>query len=163
MRNSSPKAAPIRLRLTLLPFGARLVGKVDEISLPKCGQWIRQGQKFVALVRDGQRAELVSPVEGEVTGINEALFSDAALLNTDPCGQGWFVSVLSLDLTTSFRNLLNGSLACRWMADASSRLPMRIPALAGAVARDGGVAVHDLTVQLPTTRWSERTREFFLT
>jgi len=40
---------------------------------------------------------------------------------------------------------------------------MKIPALADAVAQDGGVAMHDLTVQLPTAKWGEITREFFMT
>ena len=155
--------SPTLVRVGIDDFGARLAGEIDEINLPKRGQWIRQGHKFATLVRDGQKTELVSPVEGEVTSINEALLADAALLNRDPYGQGWFVSVLSPDLTTSFRNLLNGTLARKWMAEAASRLQTRIPALAGAVAQDGGVAVHDLTAQLPTTRWAELTREFFLT
>jgi glycine cleavage system H protein len=155
--------SPALVRVGIDDFGARLVGKIDQITLPKRGQWIRQGQKFATLVRDGQKTELVSPVEGEVTSVNEALLSGVAALNKDPYGQGWFVSVLAPDLPTSFRNLLNGTLARKWMAEASSRLQMRIPALAGAVAQDGGVAMHDLTVQMPTTKWSEVTREFFLT
>ncbi len=155
--------SPTLVRVGVDEFGARLAGKIDAIVLPKRGQWIRQGQKFVTLLREGQKSELVSPVEGEVTSINEALLADAALLNGDPYGKGWFVSVLSPDLATNFRNLLNGSLARKWMAEAVSRLHMRIPALAGAVAQDGGVAVHDLTVHLPTEKWAELTREFFLT
>jgi glycine cleavage system H protein len=155
--------SPTLVRVGLDDFGARLAGKIDEITLPKRGQWIRQGQKFATLVRDGQKTEIVSPVEGEVTAVNEALLGNAAILNSDPYGQAWFASVISPDLPTSFRNLLNGTLARKWMADASSRLQMRIPALAGAVAQDGGVAVHDLTVHMPTTKWSEITREFFLT
>lgn len=155
--------SPTLVRVGVDDFGARLAGKIDEIVLPKRGQWIRQGQKFVTLMRDGQKTELVSPVEGEVTDLNEGLIAEAGLLNGDPYGQGWFVSVLSPDLATSFRNLLNGSLARKWMAEAASRLQMRIPALAGAVAQDGGVAMHDLTVHLPTAKWAEITREFFLT
>lgn len=155
--------SPTLVRVGLDDFGARLAGKIDGIVLPKRGQWIRQGQKFAALLRDGQKAELVSPVEGEVTNVNDALLNDVSLANADPYGEGWFVSVVSPDLQTSFRNLLNGSLARKWMAEASSRLQMRVPALAGAVAQDGGVAVHDLSMHLPTTKWSEITREFFLT
>jgi glycine cleavage system H protein len=155
--------SPTLVRVGIDDFGARLVGKIDEIALPKRGQWVRQGQKFATVVRDGQKTELVSPVEGEVTSVNDALVSNAGALNNDPYGQGWFVSVLSPDLTTSFRNLLSGTLARKWMTEASSRLQARIPALAGAVAQDGGVAVHDLTVQMPTTKWAEITREFFLT
>lgn len=155
--------SPTLVRVGIDDFGARLAGKIDEITLPKRGQWIRQGQKFATLTRDGQKTELVSPVEGEVTSVNEDLLRDASMLGAEPYGNGWFVSVLSPDLPTSFRNLLNGSLARKWMAEAASRLQMRIPALAGAVAQDGGMAVHDLTMHLPTTKWAEVTREFFLT
>jgi glycine cleavage system H protein len=154
--------SPTLARVGIDDFGARLAGKIDEVILPKRGQWVRQGQKFATLVRDGQRADLISPVEGEVTSVNEALLADVSMMNNDPYGHGWLVSVLSPDLPTSFRNLLNGTLARKWIAEAASRLQMRVPTLAGAVAQDGGVAVHDLTVQLPTTKWAEITREFFL-
>src|SRR5215472_12222681 len=66
--------SPTLARVGIDDFGARLAGKIDEVILPKRGQWIRQGQKFATLVRDGQKAELISPVEGEVTSVNEALF-----------------------------------------------------------------------------------------
>ena len=156
--------SPTLVRVGLDDFGARLAGKVDSIILPKRGQWIRQGQKFATLMRDGQKVELVSPVEGEVTNVNDALLLDSSLTNTDPYGKGWFVSVVSPDLQTNFRNLLNGSLARKWMAEAASRLQTRmVPAYAGALAQDGGLAVHDLTLQMPTEKWGEITREFFLT
>lgn len=155
--------SPTLVRVGLDDFGARLAGKIDGVVLPKRGQWLRQGQRFAALLRDGQRVDLVSPVEGEVTKVNDALLLDSALTNSDPYGKGWFVSVVSPDLQTNFRNLLTGTLARKWMLDAADRLQMRIPALAGAVAQDGGVAVHDLTVQMPTEKWAEVTREFFLT
>ena len=73
--------SPTLVRVGVDDFGARLLAKIDEIVLPKRGQWIRQGQKFVTLMRDGQKTELVSPVEGEVTDVNEALLADAGLLN----------------------------------------------------------------------------------
>ena len=155
--------SPTLVRVGLDDFGARLAGKIDGIVLPKRGQWLRQGQKFATLLRDGQKVDLVSPVEGEVTNVNDALLLDNSLTNTDPYGPGWFVSVVSPDLQTNFRNLLDGTLARKWMAEAASRLQMRMPMLAGAVAQDGGIAVHDLTLQMPIQKWGEITREFFLT
>jgi glycine cleavage system H protein len=155
--------SPTLVRVGIDDFGARLAGKVDAIELPKRGQWVRQGQKFATLIRDGQRTDLVSPVEGEVTNVNQALLEDTSLGNLEPYGKGWFISVISPDLQISFRNLLNGSLARKWTAEAASRLQSRMPALAGAVAQDGGVAVHDITMQMPAEKWGEITREFFLT
>jgi glycine cleavage system H protein len=151
------------VRVGIDDFGARLAGKIDGITLPKRGQWLRQGQKFATLHRDGQSVDLVSPVEGEVTNVNAALIANASLSNADPYGEGWFVSVISPDLPVSFRNLLKGNLARKWMAEAASMLQVRVPALAGAVAQDGGVAMHDLTAQLPMEKWGEITHEFFLT
>jgi glycine cleavage system H lipoate-binding protein len=144
-------------------FGARLAGRVDGITLPKRGQWLRQGQKFATLQRNGKQVDLVSPVEGEVTAVNEKLLSNPTAANTDPYGQGWFVSVLSPDLKVSLRNLLNGSLARKWMADAAQQLQLLVPAMAGAVAQDGGLVVRDITPQIPNVKWEEITREFFLT
>jgi glycine cleavage system H lipoate-binding protein len=155
--------SPTLVRVGLDDFGARLAGKVDAIVLPKRGQWLRQGQKFATLQRAGHTVDLVSPVEGEVTGVNDALLSDTATANTDPYGAGWFVSVLAPDLKVSLRNLLNGSLARKWMADAAQQLQMQIPALAGEVAQDGGLAVRDLTPEIPNVKWEDITREFFLT
>jgi len=155
--------SPSLVRVGLDDFAARLAGKVDSITLPKRGQWIRQGQPFVTILRDGNKTELVSPIEGEVTNVNEALAGDSSLPCHDPYGKGWLMSVFSPDAATNFRNLLGGDVARRWMAEAASRLHMRMPAMAGAVAQDGGLAVHDLTAQLPGQKWSEITREFFLT
>lgn len=154
--------SPTLARVGIDDFGARLAGKVDAITLPKRGQWLRQGQKFATLERNGKQVDVVSPVEGEVTAVNDKLLSDPAAANSDPYGQGWFVSVISPDLKISLRNLLNGSLARKWMADAAEQLQGRLPAMAGAVAQDGGLVVHDITPQIPGVKWEEITREFFL-
>lgn len=154
--------SPALVRVGLDDFAARLVGKIDSIILPKRGQWIRQGQKFATIIRGGNKADLVSPIEGEVTGTNDALAGDSSLACKDPYGKGWLISVFSPDAPTNFRNLLGGDVARRWMAEAASRLHARMPAMAGAVAQDGGLAVHDLTAELPGQKWSELTSEFFL-
>ncbi|HTU00175.1 MAG TPA: glycine cleavage system protein H [Candidatus Sulfotelmatobacter sp.] len=154
--------SPTLVRVGLDEFAARLLGAFEHINLPKRGQWIRQGQKIVTVQRDGCTAELVSPIEGEVANVNEAVLADQGLAARDPYGEGWLLSVQAPDAKTSFRNLLGGSVARKWMEDAASRLRMRMPALAGAVAQDGGVAMHDVAAHLPDQEWSELAREFFL-
>ena len=154
--------SPVLVRVGLDDFAARLAGKIDSIVLPKRGQWIRQGQPFATIYRDGNKTELVSPIEGEVTNVNDALAANSSLPCHDPYGKGWLMSVMSPDAITNFRNLLGGDIARRWMEEAASRLRARMPELAGAVAQDGGLAVHDLTAELPRQKWSEINREFFL-
>jgi glycine cleavage system H protein len=157
------RESPTMVRIGIDDFAMRLIGKAESIILPKRGQWIRQGQKIFTIAKDGEKAELVSPIEGEVTSVNDAVVRDASLMAKDPYGEGWFLTVMSPDAQTNFRNLLSGNVARQWMADAASRLRARMPALVGAVAQDGGLAIHDLSSQLPEEQWSKLTEEFFLT
>jgi len=155
--------SPTLVRAGLDDFGAKLIGTCETVLLPKRGRWIRQGQKLATVYREGQRADLVSPIEGEITDVNEALANDPGLVCREPYGGGWLVAVMSPDAQTNFRNLLGGDVARRWIAEAASRLRAKMPIPAGAVAQDGGTAVADLSAHLSGQDWTELTREFFLT
>jgi len=155
--------SPKLVRIGMDDFAAKLLGKVSRINLPQRGQWIRQGQKIASVYRDGNATELVSPIEGMVTDVNQAVLQDPEASRRDPYGDGWLLTVQSPDASTNFRNLLGGGVARRWMEEAAARLRAMMPAVAGAVAQDGGLAVDDLVSHLPDQKWTELTREFFLT
>lgn len=159
--------SPTMVRVGIDDFAARLAGKIDSVTLPKRGQWVRQGQKFMTLLRNGDKAELVSPIEGEVTGVNEAAVKDGSVVGRDPYGDGWLITVTSPDAETNFRNLLGLNMARQWLAEAASRLraKMMVPtlAMAGGLAQDGGVALANLGAEIPSAAWTELTHEFFLT
>lgn len=150
------------VRVGLDDFAARLIGTAKQITLPQRGRWVRQGQRLCTFQRDGSTTAMLSPMEGMVTDVNDAALRDPALALRDPYGEGWLVKVHAPEATTNFRNLLGGTLARRWMEEAAARLMARMPSLAGAVAQDGGVAVADLTAELPDADWAALTREFFL-
>ena len=154
--------SPSLVRVGMDEFAAKLTGKVARITLPKRGQWIRQGQKIWTLHRDGVAVDMVSPIEGSVADINEAAVRDPGLARKDPYGEGWLVTVQSPDAKTNFRNLLSGALARWWTEESALRLQKRIPLALGVLAQDGGVAVDNLTVQLPDQDWAELAKEFFL-
>jgi glycine cleavage system H protein len=144
-------------------FAAALLGKVEKIELPKPGQWIRQGQKVLTFFRNGQKTEMVSPTEGEVMAVNAEVLNNPATLRADPYGKGWLIAVHVPDEENTTRNLIPKSLVRDWMREAVERLYSRQPALAGAVAADGGRPAEDLLAALPETDWVEVTGEFFLT
>ena len=144
-------------------FAAALAGRVDKIELPKPGQWIRQGQKTIVLMRGGQKTEMVSPTEGEVMAVNADVVENPALLRQDPYGKGWLLSIHVPDEENTSRNLIPKMLVGEWMREAVARLYACQPALAGAVAADGGRPAEDLLAALPGTNWQDVTSEFFLT
>jgi len=151
------------VRVGMDDFASKLIGKIESIALPQRGRWVRQGQKIWTIFRDGKSVDMVSPIEGTVTDINEAVMKDPELARKDPYGDGWLLTVQAPDAKINFRNLLGGELARLWTESAALRLRKRMPiAMSAALAQDGGVAVDDLTAHLPDEDWATLTKEFFL-
>jgi glycine cleavage system H protein len=151
------------MRVGMDEFAAALAGHIEKIELPKPGTWVRQGQKIVAVTRKGERAEIVSPVEGEITSVNTDLIEDPSVLRADPYGKGWLFTVNVPDEENTVRNLVPTSMVRSWMRDAVCRLYALQPALAGAAAPDGGRPVDDLLAGVPQASWTAVTGQFFLT
>lgn len=143
-------------------FAAAFAGPVDRIELPKPGQWVRQGQKVASFVRNGEKIELVSPVEGEVVEINSTLLTNPSLLREEPYGKGWMMNVFSPDEDSPTRNLLPVNLVRSWMQEAADRFFALQPQLAGATAADGGEPVADPAAALDAKTWKKAAEEFFL-
>jgi glycine cleavage system H lipoate-binding protein len=154
--------SPSLVRVGMDDFASKLVGRVERITLPQRGQWIRQGQKIATIFRDGSAVDMVSPIEGSIADVNDMIVGDPKLAQKDPYGEGWLVTVQSPDAKTNFRNLLGGALARWWTEESASRLQKKMPMLCGALAQDGGVAMNNLTDQVPDKEWAVIAKEFFL-
>lgn len=150
------------VRVGIDDFAARIAGRINSLTLPARGQWVRQGQRIATITREGKSADLFSPVEGTVVEVNENVLANANVATDDPYGDGWLITVHSPDWKTNMRNLLSGTTARRWMEDAAARLRSMMPAPALVTAQDGGLAVKDLTAELKDTDWEKITHEFFL-
>jgi len=154
--------SPTLVRVGMDDFATKIIGRVERIALPQRGQWIRQGQKIWTVFRDGKSVDMLSPIEGQVTDINENAIQDPEQARKDPYSEGWLVSVHSPDAKTNLRNLLTGTLARLWTEQCAARLRAMMPAPAGALAQDGGTAIDDVASQLPDQDWADLGREFFL-
>jgi glycine cleavage system H protein len=153
------------VRVGMDDFASKLTGTIENIKLPQRGQWIRQGQKLCTVYHDDAAVDMVSPIEGTVSDINEAVAKNPKLALSDPYGNGWLVTVNAPDAKTSFKNLLGGALARWWTEESASRLQRRMPAamaFAGALAQDGGEAIQDVAAQIPSQEWTPIAKEFFL-
>jgi glycine cleavage system H protein len=154
--------SPNLVRVGMDDFASKLTGTLESITLPQRGQWIRQGQKLCTIHRDGGAVDMVSPIEGTVSDINEAVAKNPTLALGDPYGEGWLLTVQAPDAKISFRNLLGGPLARWWTEESANRLQRRMPMALGALAQDGGVAIDNLTTQIPDQEWLPLAKEFFL-
>ena len=105
---------------------------------------------------------MVSPIEGSIADVNDSVSqrSEAGAegsLRRRLAGNGAVP-----DAKTNFRNLIGGAMARWWTEESSGRLQRKMPMFAGALAQDGGVAVGDLTEQIPDQESVSITKEFFL-
>jgi glycine cleavage system H lipoate-binding protein len=143
-------------------FAAIFAGPVDRVELPKPGTWVRQGQKAISFFRNGEKIEMVSPVEGEIVEVNQELAANPALLRQDPYGNGWLMSVFAPDEEGPSRNLLPSSLISTWMREAAEKFFLLQPMPAGVTAADGGRPSEMATASLTPEVWKKAAKEFFL-
>ncbi|MDH5362639.1 MAG: glycine cleavage system protein H, partial [Aigarchaeota archaeon] len=64
---------------------------------------------------------LKSPVTGEITEANPDLKSQPKLINEDPYGKGWLVTVKPAQLGTDKENLIAASQAAEWLKEVISK------------------------------------------
>ena len=150
-------------RVGLDTFGANLLGKVDRIEVIGLNRWVRQGQKFCTLTREGSSVDLVAPIEGVVVSINQDVLKDPALLSRDPYNNGWICVIKAPEIATNTKNLLSGSFVAPWMQNSVRRLATLTAQAGLAAAADGGVPMSGVLPQLEPGIQHSIIREFFLT
>jgi glycine cleavage system H protein len=69
------------------------LGDIVYVDLPEVGRTVEAGEGFAEVESTKSVNDVYSPVAGEITAINEALFDTPELVNQDPYQQGWFVQL----------------------------------------------------------------------
>lgn len=82
-----------RAQIGLSDYGQHALGEVIAVELPVMGESIERGATFGELESVRTVQELVAPISGVVTAVNEDLDDHAELLNEDPYHEGWLIEV----------------------------------------------------------------------
>lgn len=91
-----------KVRLGLSEFAQQQLGDIVFVELPKQDQALQQHESMGSMESVKTVSELVSPVGGKVTAVNEALGEQPEAINVDPYRAGWIVEVqLSEKLDTT--------------------------------------------------------------
>jgi glycine cleavage system H lipoate-binding protein len=151
-----------RVRLGMDDFSSRVMGKVDGFELPPIGRPVKQGEPAWKIHRDSETVDVLSPVEGVVTQVNETMVSDPGKRESS-YGDGWLLMVEPIHLQRRLRSLLYGDSATVWIEEEANRLMETIPSEVGVALADGGVPVEDIYENIKGMDWSEFIRQFLLT
>lgn len=71
----------------------KALGDVVFVSLPAVGATVTAGEPCGEVESTKSVSDIYSPVDGEVSAVNEEIDDDPGLVNADPYGTGWLFRV----------------------------------------------------------------------
>jgi len=110
------------VRVGLDDFGQRMLGPAYSLSLPQRQQELQRGKGSWSVTHQTGVAALASPVSGKVLNVNTNLLMRPALVNRDPFGEGWTMTIEPVDLKSCLQRLMYGERAGQWLANEIDRL-----------------------------------------
>ncbi len=143
-------------------FGSKLIGKINQLDVPKPGSYLQQGQVAWKLSRGKRILPQCSPVEGEVVEINEELFTNPSRINQSPYEAGWIMKIKPTSLRQNLKNLLHGENAKRWLENIRARFVMQFASEVGPVCQDGGELIDNAGDLLTDKEWNEVLKDYFM-
>ena len=84
---------PAVVRIGITDYAQGELGDVVFVNLPKPGEKVDGHQSFGTIEAVKAVSELYAPLAGEVVEVNGALESDPAVVNRDPYGDGWMITL----------------------------------------------------------------------
>jgi glycine cleavage system H lipoate-binding protein len=143
-------------------FSQKLVGKIEGVKIPSVGAFLKQGEKGLSVIANSTPIDLLAPVDGEVTAVNQAIQEAPDKINRDPYGEGWLVKVKAPRFRANRSGLFYGELAKMWLDEVRNRLMARVSPALGTVALDAGPAVFGIAERVAGEKWNELVKEFLL-
>jgi glycine cleavage system H protein len=87
------------IRLGVTDFAQESLGDVVAVGLPRLGSGVQAGYACGEIESTKSVNDLVSPINGTISAVNEAVADQPELTNTDPYGDGWLFEIESSDPT----------------------------------------------------------------
>ncbi len=73
------------------------LGDVVYVDLPAVGRSVTTGESIAEVESTKSVNDVYAPISGVVTSVNEPLLDAPELVNSDPFGAGWFVTITPVD------------------------------------------------------------------
>lgn len=80
-------------------FAQTELGEVVYVELPAKGAKVQKDKPFGVIESVKALSDLYSPVNGEVTEINNGLEDSPEMVNDDPYGEGWIIKVIPSNIS----------------------------------------------------------------
>ena len=77
------------------------LGDLVFVELPEVGDTVTKDDEIVVIESVKAASDILAPIDGEITEVNNALVDDPSLANTDAIGAGWFFKIKASDPSLS--------------------------------------------------------------
>jgi glycine cleavage system H protein len=74
-------------------YGQDALGEIVFFDTPEPGKTVTKDGSYAEVESVKAVSDVIAPLSGEVTEVNEALANSPELINEDPYGEGWLVRV----------------------------------------------------------------------
>ncbi|WP_294621344.1 glycine cleavage system protein GcvH [uncultured Roseovarius sp.] len=75
------------------------LGDVVFVELPEVGGEVAKDDEVVVIESVKAASDILAPLDGEITEVNEALVDEPGKVNEDPMGDAWFFKIKASDLS----------------------------------------------------------------
>ena len=104
-----------KVRIGMSDFYQKTAGDTTYIDLPFEGDDVEQGETCGKIQSAKWVGKFVSPLSGEILEINEELEDDSTLINNDPYGEGWIMTLEPSNLEEELKGLYHGDTVEEWL------------------------------------------------
>ena len=82
-----------KVRIGITEYAQDELGDIVYVELPEVGDDLEAGDELGTVESVKSVSEILSPLTGTITAVNEALEDEPELVNDDATGEGWFVEL----------------------------------------------------------------------
>jgi glycine cleavage system H protein len=90
-------ASPEQATLGITWYAQDALGEVVFFEPPAIGTALKKDEPYAEVESVKAVSDVVAPLSGEVTAVNEAIAANPGVINEDPYGEGWLVKVRLAD------------------------------------------------------------------
>jgi glycine cleavage system H protein len=87
-------------------FAQSQLGDIVFVELPSPGKRVAKGEQLATIESVKAASEIYAPISGEVVTINDRLESSPDLVNKEPLGEGWLLT-LRIDDAAELEDLMD--------------------------------------------------------
>ena len=103
-----------KVKIGVSDFAQKQLHDIVYVELPSVGDTITQNEPFGTLESVKAVSDLIAPVSGTIETVNEELEAKPELLNEDPYGEGWLITVTTTNLDADLKAIMNFEAAVEW-------------------------------------------------